>query len=279
MGRKLVAFHGTGSWDQVRSSGAFEPFLPRATYADGDSGLAACGGTYLTSSLADAVAYALRRADETSGNPTIVKVEIDENLLVSDENKVQSVVDRFLTDNVPHWYTASSTQIARRIADFPSGTLARLADSLGGSDVDAGLHILRAGLTAFAQRTIDDGWANSDAMITAINDLCTAYRAPIREEWNDRFPMDFGQWASSTKTFLPIGKHPGTRLIGAASLVFTDSGMTLTDVEIDGSFAEDDIKLITDTAVSLLELEGHDVELAPDMRAKFSGLPVAMCTF
>ena len=258
--KETIAFHGTALWKKIRDEGRFEPFPEDRVFDDTAGSLASCGGTYLAVSPRVAAVYALKAEQEFFTVPTVVAVGVREDLLISDEDKVWIVVERFLDRHARNWKKLDAEEARRAVSVLPGSVLEELARSLGGSNEDPGREILRAGVLGFIVRYNEDDEFGS--ALEDVNVLCSCYRAPVTEEWNRKMAAQAGIWARTFRTMVPIGEAEGTRIIGAATLVFTNKGMTLSKVVVEGDFPEDTIPEIVESVVEYLEENGTEITAA-----------------
>lgn len=265
MGRTVIAYHGTGHWHSIRETGILDPSPESVSHLEGEGAFVTCGGTHLTASPEIAIAQALQASTEIGGDPTVVMVEIDERLLIPDDGNVGIFLHRFLDENVPHWNLLDSVSVAWAIRGVPAERIAELAATLGGSASDADHSLLVQGLTSYACRMIDDWNTNLGVAATVINDLCKAYRTPVEKGWSTVVDGDTIEFVGSFRTLESIGDAPGAKIVGAATLVFEDAGMTLAEVVTEGQFPREEADRIAQAALDRLVDEGHDVIASPYM--------------
>lgn len=257
--KHITAFHGTGCWDSIKRDGFLNPVPEDRSYDSTEGSLESCGGVYLTSSPEIATSYALRSAREFGGDETIIAVEINERLLIPDEDKVGVPIRNFLDDIVGRsWDRKSSREVAAIVKGSDYNRVRQLARTLGGSHFDDDFSILIDGVCGYAMRATEDGEMDPETTAISINRLCGAYRAAATSEWFSRY---FGRedQANSFRTFASVGRDDGTRILGAATLLYDNRGLTMTGVQVDGDFPRDQIERIVAASVERLSDDGIEI--------------------
>jgi len=260
MGEKIIAYHGTGVWHLIKKEGCFDPEPHDQSYDEQDGALASCGGTYLAKAPEDTVPYALRASLEYCSEATVVVVEIDTDLLIPDEDRIAVPLRRFLDDTFDRgWDQKSARTLASRIGKLKDKELDRLSYVFSPSETDPDRTILRKGILAYALRCLEDGETDLKDTASAINELCKAYRDAIADEWSTRRAVSSS--TATFRTFEAIGKAPGTRILGAATLIFKDKGLELADVHVEGEFPEEVIDVLVEAAVDYHDYEGVPIRV------------------
>jgi hypothetical protein len=194
-------------------------------------------------------------------------VEIDEDLLIPDEDRIAVLLDGFLDRNLPLWNGEQSHTVTRWISAMHQDVLRKLAIDLGGSDIDPSLKVLRRGLIAHAQRRLAGPEAPLDETAEAINCLCVAYRASVSDEWNYRMGTRSVGLDASFRTLEAIGKAPGTKIMGVTTVELVDDGLVMSDVKVDGYCPGWFITRVANTAVDVLIDEGREMTLSPELES------------
>ena len=269
MGEKIIAFHGTAVWHQIQKQGFLDPSPEDLSYDEDEGALASCGGTYLAKSPEVTVPYALRASMEYCSDATVVMVEIDTDLLLPDEDRIATPFRRFLQDQFGRrWDDMSAKSLSSRIRGLKESDLEKISYAFPHAEGDSDRAILLKGLEAFALRSLEDGETDLKETAAAINEFCKAYREAISDEWADR--MAYGRETATFRTFEAIGNSLGTRILGAATLVFDNMGLELKDVHVDGDFPEDVIDLLVEAAVDYYDSENIDIKVTYEGKADSS---------
>jgi hypothetical protein len=246
----MLLYHGCASYRQASKEGLV--YDPQRTndFGEGEY-LQSCGGTYLSDSIEVAAFYAVNATNSEAfmgDDPCVFAVEVDDELLLADEDKVWDVmrvaVERALGRRL--WDETDAVEAQERI----DGLLARhgtsieekVADKfrLRGDDRNAVLPAVRAFLlraTCYEWSVLQPGF---EAELAAINEFCALASGTISHGWFREHYDTFAVTCRTLSPILPMGSDGPARIVGSIRLVMGHLGLSVQAIEYEGEFSEED---------------------------------------
>jgi len=253
-------YHGTAAWDAIRRDGIM-PDPETKTFGEDELGLESLGGAYLANCVEAPGFYAVKSVNSNGWvhgyDPCFFVVEMDEDALLPDEDKIGAVVRRCVEDMVQteRWNADATIE---RLAAVKEEFIRRLRLALwiadGGDD-----QVLWEGAEAFIRRYTEDGWPEAGGREAATR-LCEAAKATLDEAWfDDAFD---GVYWFTCRTMERISLTGSRRaVLGGARLSMGEKGMAIVDIERFGDVTDEEIEIFKASAVKYFrEIEGVDVD-------------------
>lgn len=268
----MLLYHGCASYHQASKEGlVYDPGRTN-DFGEGEY-LQACGGTYLSDSIELAAFYASNATSSEAfmgDDPCVFAVEVDDDLLIADEDKVwdpiRVVVEKALRRRL--WAETDAEEANGRIDDLfarhGETIVDQVADKfrLRGGDQDAVLPAVRAFLlraTCYEWSVLQPGF---EAELTTINDFCALVSSTISRRWFSEHYDDFALTCRTLSPILPMGSEALARIVGSIRLVMGDLGLSVDAIEFDGVFDEEDALDFQDCFIEKTE-ERAGCEIAP----------------
>lgn len=246
----MLLYHGCASYQQASKEGLV--YDPERTndFGEGEY-LQACGGTYLSDSIELAAFYAMNATSSDAfmgDDPCVFAVEVDDDLLIADEDKVwdpiRVVVEQALRRRL--WdeddFEGANQRIDELFSRHGETISEMVADKfrLRGGDVEAILPAVRAFLlraTCYEWSVLQPGF---EAELSAINDFCALVSGTISRRWLSEHYENFALTCRTLSPILPMGSDGPARIVGSIRLVMGDLGLSVDAIEFDGVFDEED---------------------------------------
>jgi hypothetical protein len=269
----MLLYHGCASYRQASKEGLIYDPNRANDFGEGEY-LQSCGGTYLSDSIEVAAFYADNATNSEvfmGDDPCVFAVEVDDDLLLADEDKVwdamRAVVERALGRRL--WDETDAEDAHERIdALFARNGRAIeewVADKfrLSGEVRDT----IEPAVRAFLLRATCYDWSvvqpGFEAELTAINEFCSLASGTISHGWLSEHYDTFVVTCRTLSPITPMGSDGPARIVGSIRLVMGDLGLSVQAIEFDGEFSEEDA----------LDFEGFYIQKAQER----AGCEIAPC--
>jgi len=250
----MEAWHGTAAIEHILAEGLRPDIEPN----DWDEEFTPLSGIYLTTSPTNAAQYAVRAAETNMGPSGVVRVAVDPDNILPDEDPVR-VIAQSMSKGTPFEpkprteYDAARRDALTRLAARQNGDtndteleslLERLARQFGDTHGDRAA--IAAWLYAYKADPDLDEAGNTDHECTALNTLAAAFPR-LRDPYLQQRIMPHA--ASSTFRIptpaeLDRGRH---RVTAVAELITSDHGLSLDDIRLrHGTLPRADLEAIID---------------------------------
>jgi hypothetical protein len=246
----MLLYHGCASYYQASKEGLVYDPERSNDFGEGEY-LQSCGGTYFSDSIEVAAFYAVNATSSEAfmgDDPCVFAVEVDDDLLLADEDKVWDVV-RVAVERATGrrlWDETDVEEAQERIEALFSRHGPAIEDQvaekfrLRGAARDAVGPAVRAFLlraTCYDWSVLQPGF---EAELAAINDFCALAAGTISRSWFSEHYETFAVTCRTLAPVAPMGSEGPARIVGSIRLVMGDLGLSISAIEFDGEFDEED---------------------------------------
>lgn len=242
-------YHGSGQFDQIMKEGLVLESGNKTDFDD-TGALTSLGGIYMTDRVDVASFYATKATTSECSlgmDPCVFVLEVDEDTLIADEDKIWSVIRNdfefgrlgFDDGDDAELHETFDAALAKN-----SHVFKRLMSDICVEDTDENYDAFVQGVRAFVLRAYSWEWSeeNCQAEFEAINKLCDLARSTVSHDWMAR---NFTEYAITCRTMDAVSADPssgGNRIVGAICLRMNSDGLKIEDIEAVGDVTKSDVK-------------------------------------
>lgn len=242
-------FHGSGQYDAILKEGLVLDSGNKTDFDD-TGALTSLGGIYMTDRVDVASFYAAKAISTECSlgmDPCIFVLEVDEETLVADEDKIWSVIINdwdfrrlgFVDGDDAELHAAFDAAIAKNGHVFR-----RLMDDIYVEETDENYDAFIQGVRAFVLRAYSWEWNEETCQseFEAINKLCGLARSTVSHDWMARNFSDYALTCRTMDVVSPDPSSAGNRIVGAICLRMNADGLKIEDIEAVGDVTKSDVK-------------------------------------